>query len=315
MSWLFSQALVAEYSADTSLAGEQFAQLNVMPTPHKFWRNDKTMEFSDLSRFGLTLRLLTVDHGEALLTSYLAGSHVRTSALPEKALELKVSEAECGRSLPGSFAKYNQAKSMWRTAQHSLFEDLEQSLGTWPRWGLMRNGECFHAQMQAEFIYEKDAGLSLPTPRSCSAMAAQITQNTANAKNPNLETVLARLMLPTIGANEGKGASKDRYLGSPDFRGAKMCEGLRTCEADPIYLNPSFAELTMMWPLGWTDLKPLAMDKFLEWQQQHSLCLEKGPDMLISPHPIVTQPETNLPISGLGGYDQVLRDEFEDGKK
>jgi hypothetical protein len=33
------------------------------------------------------------------------------------------------------------------------------------------------------------------------------------------------------------------------------------------------------------------------------------------PHPIVTQPETNLPISGLGGYDQVLRDEFEDGKK
>jgi hypothetical protein len=37
--------------------------------------------------------------------------------------------------------------------------------------------------------------------------------------------------------------------------------------------------------------------------------------MSISPHPIVTQPETNLPISGLGGYDQVLRDEFEDGKK
>jgi hypothetical protein len=35
----------------------------------------------------------------------------------------------------------------------------------------------------------------------------------------------------------------------------------------------------------------------------------------ISPHPIVTQTETNLPISGLGGYDQVLRDEFEDGKK
>jgi site-specific DNA-methyltransferase (adenine-specific) len=34
-----------------------------------------------------------------------------------------------------------------------------------------------------------------------------------------------------------------------------------------------------------------------------------------SPQPNVTQPETNLPISGLGGYDQVLRDEFEDGTK
>jgi hypothetical protein len=35
----------------------------------------------------------------------------------------------------------------------------------------------------------------------------------------------------------------------------------------------------------------------------------------ISPQPTMPQPETNLPISGLGGYDQVLRDEFEDGKK
>lgn len=43
MSWLFSQALAEEYSVDISLAGEQFAQLNVMPTPHKFSRNDKTM--------------------------------------------------------------------------------------------------------------------------------------------------------------------------------------------------------------------------------------------------------------------------------
>lgn len=273
MSWLFSQALVAEYSEGTSLAGEQFAQLNVMPTPHKFWRNDKTMEFSNLSRFGLTLRLLTESHGETLLMAFLAGFRAKTSALQERVLVSRVHDQECGSNSNASFARWIHGKSMWKTAQHSLFEDLEQSLETWPRWGLMRNGECFHVQMRAEFIYASASGLSLPTPRSCSAMAAKITPNTALAKHPNLETVLARLMLPTIGANEGKGASKSRFSGSPDFRGAKMCEGLRTCETDPIYLNPSFAELTMMWPLGWTDLKPLAMDRFLEWQQQHSLCL------------------------------------------
>ena len=261
----------AESSEGTFLDGEQFAQLNVMPTPHKFWRNDKTMEFSLLSQFGLTLQLLTVDHGEELLMSYLAGFRAKTSVLLEKVQELKESDPECGNISSASFAKLIPQTSMWRTAQHSLFEDLEQSLVTWPRWGSMRNGECFHVRMSVEFTYDCESGLSLPTPRSCSAMAAQITENTANAKNPNLETVLARLFLPTIGANEGKGASKNRYLGSPDFRGAKMCEGLRTCETDPIYLNPSFAELTMMWPLGWTDLKPLAMDKFLEWQQQHSI--------------------------------------------
>ena len=51
--------------------------------------------------------------------------------------------------------------------------------------------------------------------------------------------------LPTITANEFKGAGWKRYKGSPHFRGAKMSEGLRICETDPIYLNPSFAALTM----------------------------------------------------------------------
>jgi hypothetical protein len=35
-------------------------------------------------------------------------------------------------------------------------------------------------------------------------------------------------------------------------------------------LNPTWVEWLMGWPLGWTDLKPLEMDKFQQWQQQHS---------------------------------------------
>ena len=78
MSWLFSQALAEEYSAGTSLDGEQFAPLSVTHTQHKFWRNDKTMEFSDLSRFGLTCAVLTGNRGEELLISFLADFHART---------------------------------------------------------------------------------------------------------------------------------------------------------------------------------------------------------------------------------------------
>jgi hypothetical protein len=37
-------------------------------------------------------------------------------------------------------------------------------------------------------------------------------------------------------------------------------------------LNPMWTEWLMGWPLGWTELEPLAMDKFREWQQQHSIC-------------------------------------------
>jgi DNA (cytosine-5)-methyltransferase 1 len=35
-------------------------------------------------------------------------------------------------------------------------------------------------------------------------------------------------------------------------------------------LNPDWVEWLMGWPIGWTELKPLEMDKFREWQQQHS---------------------------------------------
>jgi DNA (cytosine-5)-methyltransferase 1 len=37
-------------------------------------------------------------------------------------------------------------------------------------------------------------------------------------------------------------------------------------------LNPTWVEWLMGWPIGHTDLKPLATDKFQQWQQQHGVC-------------------------------------------
>ena len=34
-------------------------------------------------------------------------------------------------------------------------------------------------------------------------------------------------------------------------------------------MDVSLWEWAMAWPAGWTELKPLAMDKFQLWQQQH----------------------------------------------
>lgn len=97
-----------EYSAATCSDGAPSAQLSVMPTPHKFWRNNKTMEPSQLSRFGLTCAVLTANHGEALLTWFLAG--FRVSPIPrqlrEKTLQM-ISGRKCGgswqMSLPGTY--------------------------------------------------------------------------------------------------------------------------------------------------------------------------------------------------------------------
>ena len=40
------------------------------------------------------------------------------------------------------------------------------------------------------------------------------------------------------------------------------------------WANPEFWELMMAWPIGWTDLKPLATDKFRRWLRSHGVCLE-----------------------------------------
>lgn len=54
MSWLFSQALVEAYSRAISSDGARYALLNVMPTAQPFWRNDKPIDCSRFSRFGLS---------------------------------------------------------------------------------------------------------------------------------------------------------------------------------------------------------------------------------------------------------------------
>lgn len=42
------------------------------------------------------------------------------------------------------------------------------------------------------------------------------------------------------------------------------------------HLNPDWVEWLMGWPIGWTDLEPLAMDKFRQWLEQHGACLQEG---------------------------------------
>ena len=97
MSWLFSRALVAEYSAVTCSDGEPSAQLSLMPSPRPFLRSDKTTDFCPPSQFGLTLQPLTATRGEALLTWYRADFRAKTSVLPAAAKASTEHRADSGR--------------------------------------------------------------------------------------------------------------------------------------------------------------------------------------------------------------------------
>lgn len=42
------------------------------------------------------------------------------------------------------------------------------------------------------------------------------------------------------------------------------------------YLNPEFVEYLMAWPTGWSDLQPLAKDKFQSWRRSHFQSCDGG---------------------------------------
>ncbi len=247
MTWLFSKAMMAAYgNSPSSLApaaassvatfsdGEPSAQLNVMPTPHKFWRNDKTMDASRLFQFGLTLRLLTDDLGEAVLTSYLEAFPARISASQEKAQVLRGGQdQDSGAIKHGSFAKWNQHSRGWRTVQPSLFGDLNLSLETWPKWGLMQDGVCLEVDPLAPRMSACESGFWHPTP------TARDWKGASNGQKQDYSRWTTWLH---------HNVSHDQYT---------------------TYPHPSCSEKVMGWPIGWTELAPLEMGKFQQWQQQH----------------------------------------------
>ena len=106
--------------------------------------------------------------------SSVVAFHVRTLVSQEKEPELPESAAECGNTWQGLLAKYNPSTSSWKTPQCSLFEDLEQSLETFPRWGSMRNGELYQRQPWEPPISETVFGFSVPTPVSSDGTSGSV---------------------------------------------------------------------------------------------------------------------------------------------
>ena len=230
MSWLFSRALVEEYLPPNLEGIVSSAPLNVMPTAHKFWRNDKTMEFSDLSRFGLELNLLTDAHGEALLMSYREAFLAKIFPVLERAQDSMANAADYGEKWQGSFARYDRATHTLKTAQCSLIEDLTGCSVTLPRWGLMQRGALSERMPAAFCINASASGSSLPTPSGCRS-------------------------------------GKNHVVGRMDEWGGSSNPWRRTEIGKTS--SPDFEEWVMGWPGRWTVLTPLEMDKFQQWRQQH----------------------------------------------
>ena len=159
MSWLYSRALVAEYSVVLSSDGGQSAPSKSNPIPQAYLSSVRMTAFSRLSRFGMTFAPLTESRGAELLMLYLAGFPARISAPPDEAQASKANAPASGKNTPGLLAKYDRGSSSWKTVHSSLFEDLEPSSVIFPRWGMTRDGALFQRPTQALRISGKESGL------------------------------------------------------------------------------------------------------------------------------------------------------------
>ena len=241
MSWHYLRELEGESLEDICSGGELLQPLKSKITHAEFYCNGKLMDSYLDSLYGMTFAPLMGNLGEQKSMSSQEVFLVRTSQSEEKAMDLREKDQVCGERWQGLLAKYDPIMSLWRTPQCSLLEDLEQSLETWSNWGSMLNGVCWEETMPNYLTEENEFGC----------------------------------WLPTMSVSMKNGAASKRYLNSKEYRGSMPMEWIRTSKDCAQYFHPDYAELLMDFPIKWTDLKPLAMDKFQSWRQQHGESSQK----------------------------------------
>lgn len=271
MSWLYSRALVEEYSAACCSDGGQCAPLRSIPTAPAYSCNGKMTGFSRLSRFGMTCELLMDDLGAGLLTWFREVSRVRISALPEKVQGLLESVRVSGKRCSESFAKYDLDTHSWRTYLLLFPEDSAPYSGTWPRSGTMRNGACWERTTAERRIIGNEFGYwRTPT-------AGEADHGGPNARDKSgalhlSAQVMAKMFPSPVASGKLNGGTRDfEKLKAMKEAGEITEEERKSMSAgNGGSLNPVWVELLMGWPANWSSLSFLSMEEFNVWLEGFS---------------------------------------------
>jgi hypothetical protein len=267
MSYIFLQELGEESSVESfaDIPASVLSKLNL--THERYCCNGSGTKSCHASQSGTTCELSTESHGEEKLTSFAAASRAKTLAQPEKAQDSTASEAASGLKCLGSLARFDLDSRSWKTHQFSLLGGLESFSETWPRWGMMRGGECWELSTPTRLTSENESG-SLPTPWPTPTVCGNYNRKGASKNSGDgLATVVRRY--PTPGANEDSYRLNGNSQQSNSLGAIARREALAESPESGGQLNPTWVEWLMGWPLGWTDSAPLGTDKFQAWLDSH----------------------------------------------
>lgn len=243
MSYTYLQEQEGESLVECSSDTPQFVLWKLNHIAEESCSNGNETESCQSSQSGMMSALSTESRGKEWSMSSAEDSLAKTSALRGGGQEFLEPEVVCGRRCPESLVKYNLGLRSWKILHCLWEEDLPLSSLTLPNWGMMHDGECWELIMSELSIIEPACGW-LPTP-------------VASEKHDGMGVAwkLARLF---------KGERIARYLGKIWINRNLLEKDTKICP------NPCWQEWRMMWPINWTGLNSLEMDKYLEWRQQHS---------------------------------------------
>lgn len=263
MSWLYlPESVEASLGVDTSSDGKPFATSKLIHSDNPCSRPESETDCSMMLPFGTTLKLSMESRGQEKPMSSAEGFPVSLSAPQDVISENEIPETS-GRIPYASFAQYDRDSASWKTFQGCLFTDIsDEYLQTWPRAGMAYDGTAYRLQPLVPHT-SVIAYSYLPTPKR-----ADFFPFTERLHRGMDVQVWMRM-------EKGKVCQKSGASISSSLRWCRdfMREYLRTGGE----LNPEWIEVLMGYPIGWSGVEPVEMDKFRQWLQLHgSIFQEEG---------------------------------------
>ncbi len=230
MAWIYFQE--SEESASHSMNGlDPLHIAKSIPTAKVYFYHGCPVETCQKPQSQQIYVSLQAKTSLEILISYTEDSLARTSVLQEMEKVWQESEADCFSKCYVYIEKRDQGFAFWKTYRQSVLEEDFKLLKKLPRWGMTVDGALYQLIQSEQCTKEKD-GFYWPTITASQA-AKPIRQPSPTRKNKK------------------HGYDLQDRIGEkhPELIGKKI--------------NVLFLEWMMGYPLNWTELKPWAMQWFL----------------------------------------------------
>lgn len=301
----YLQALEEGYLATFCLDTIRSAPLKSIAIASKSFQDGKQKGTFPGFQFTMMLSSSTEDRGGDSRTSLPGDSLARTSALPEKARASVERAADSGATWQGSLAKYDRQSRGWKTHQHSLYGGLIEYSETWPRWGMMRDGELYPLPTPSG-LEEHRAWITCASASGLSRMQTLVADDAIDRKmgkfnnrgEPKLSAQVKMMRLGTPTSRDWKDGTAEACKNTPENgllgrqihrlptvraqsktgggSGLDGGSGARAMMSEEDRksltggsLNPAWTEWFMGFPIGWSALAPLETARFQQWWLSH----------------------------------------------